>query len=199
MGVEDEIGVFVEAKSHAVGLDVGRGTRLPEEEMAVGIEDLGLDDELHAAEACAGFFFLAASGLAAIDQNVRVMNEALVAGANLDGFQPARAIDRRAKDEIPVGVGAAGGQREGFLRFDDHVGLAELPALDELRLGGKIGGIAFGRALIDPGLNAGDLFDGEAEIVGKVQIAGFGKPRRHDAGLRDGGDLVGVEFSRRRR
>jgi hypothetical protein len=80
------------------------------------------------------------------------------------------------------------------LCFDDYVGLAKLPALDELRLRRKISGIAFDSALIDPRLNAGDLLAGETQIVGKVQLAGFGKPRRHDAALRDGSDLAGVSF-----
>src|SRR6266849_11142513 len=162
--------------------------------MAVGLEDLGFDREIHSAEARAWLFFLVPRGLLAVDQNIGVMDQALVAGANLDGFEPARAIHRGAENEIPIGVCAAGRKPVRPLGFDDDVGLAELPAFDELRLRGEIGRITFECALIDPSLNTGELFFGETQLVSKLWLARLGKPRRHDALLGDCDNLSGVRF-----
>src|ERR1700737_4049522 len=102
--------------------------------MAVGVEDLGFDGELHSTETRAGFFFLMSRGLPAVDQDIGVMNQALVAGPDLDGLQPASAVDRSAKDKVPESIRAVRGQQERFLGFDDYIRVAELPAFDELRL-----------------------------------------------------------------
>ncbi len=50
MCVENQIGSFVETQRHSIGLNVGNCSRLPEEQVAVGIEDLRLDANLHAAK-----------------------------------------------------------------------------------------------------------------------------------------------------
>src|SRR5262249_45693203 len=102
MCVQYEVGGFVESKGHAVWFDIRRGARLPEKEMAVGIKNCGLDDQLHTRKADASLFLCMARGFGAVDQHVGVMHEAFVAWTNLDGFQPARAIDRSAEDEVPI-------------------------------------------------------------------------------------------------
>ncbi len=70
--------------------------------MAIGIKDFGLDGQVHPAEACAGFCFLTAAGLLAVDQNIGVMHQAFIAWPDFHGFQPARAVHRGVKHEVPV-------------------------------------------------------------------------------------------------
>src|SRR5215813_7529987 len=118
------------------------------------------------------------------------MDQTLVAGTNFNRLQPARAIDRSAEDKIPISVRSARRQGVWLLRSSDDVRLAELPAFGELRLVRKILGISFCGALVDPGLQAGDLLGGQAQVIGEREIAGVRKPRRHDARLRDRGDLA---------
>ena len=157
MDVQDQIGIFVQAQSHTVGLGFRHGARLPEKEVAIGIKGFRFDFELHAGETGTWLFFLAARRLAAVHKNVRVMNHAFVAGPDLDGFQPARAVNRSPKNEIPVHIGASGGKRVRFLRFDNFVRLAQLPTGDKSWGRQKVGGSALDRPLLDPLLNDGYL------------------------------------------
>src|SRR6185369_9824966 len=103
--------------------------------MAVGIKGFRFYRQVHTREARAGLDFLTTPVLLAVDQNIGVMHEALVAGSNLDGFEPAGAPDRRAKYKIPIIVRAARQQRIGFSSFHDGVRLAELPSFDKFELG----------------------------------------------------------------
>ena len=57
MRVENQVRAFVEPQRHAFRLNVRNGSRLPEKQMAVGIEDLRLDADLHAAKTRAGLGF----------------------------------------------------------------------------------------------------------------------------------------------
>ena len=140
--VQDKVGSLVEAQRHSIGLDVRHGAGLPEEEMAVGIEDLRLDHDVHAAETCAGLFFLLARNFLAVDQDIGVMHQALVAGSYLYRFDPARVIDGNRQNEIPVRVEAGGCQSIRLRGLNDEIGLSELPSLGELWLRRQVGRIA---------------------------------------------------------
>jgi len=54
--------------------------------MAVGIERFGFDLQFHAGKTAAGKFFLAASRLRAIDDQICVMNEAAFTRMDFDGL-----------------------------------------------------------------------------------------------------------------
>src|SRR5580704_6907576 len=108
MCVENEVRARIEAKRHPLRLDVRDGARLPEEQVAVRIEYLRLDANLHAAKTGAGLGFALARGTGAIDENVGMMHEALVAGTNLNRFDPTRALDGNRKNKIPICVRALG-------------------------------------------------------------------------------------------
>ncbi len=90
MRVENEVSAFVETQGHAVGFEVGNGAGFPEEKMAVGVENLRLDANLHAAETGARFGFALARGCSAIDEDVGVMHVTFVAGANFHRVHPTR-------------------------------------------------------------------------------------------------------------
>src|SRR5260221_10229954 len=94
MRVENEVGAFVEAQRHAFRLDVRNGSRLPEQQMTVGIEDLRLEANLHAAETRAGLGLALARRSFAVDQNICVVHVTLVAGTNLNRLHPARFLNR---------------------------------------------------------------------------------------------------------
>src|SRR5437762_12350823 len=135
-----------------------------------------------------------AGGLTAVHENVCMVNDELVAGPDLDGFQPARAIHGRAKDEIPIHVGAVGWKRVRFLGFDDFVRLPELPAGDESRGGREVAWSPLESALLDPSLKEGDLFAGKAELVGKFCWLRLRQPRRHEPRRGHRSNLPGARF-----
>src|ERR1700739_798189 len=107
------------------------------------------------------------------------MNDPLVAGAYLDGFQPADAIDRGSKDEVPIHVGAGGWQRVRLFGFDNFVRLAELPSWDKLRCGRQIMRGTFNCSLVNPFLNEGYLVVQQTKLIGEFQLLRFRQPRRH--------------------
>ena len=117
------------------------------------------------------------------------MNNAFVAGSNLDGFQPTRSINGRSKDEIPIGVGATRGKDEWFFRFYNFSRTAELPAGDKLWRARQVGGSALDSSLLDPPLNKGNLLVGQAEFVDKSQLLRLREPRGHEAFGSYDGDL----------
>src|ERR1041384_465474 len=121
-----------------------------------------------------------------------MVDDPFVTGPDLDGFQPARAVNRRAKDEIPIHVGAAGGKRVLLFRFDDFVWLPELPAGDESRGGREVAWSTLDSALLNPFVNEGDLFVGQAEFVGKFRGLRLRQPWRHEARCSYGSDLPGA-------
>jgi hypothetical protein len=130
-------------------------------------------------------------GLPTVDQDIGMMNRALVTGPDL---QPARC--GRPECERQNSSGHPGRQRatRKVFGFYDYVGVAELLAFDELRLRRRIRSIPLECALIDPRLHAADLFITQPEILDEWQLTRLGKPRRHDAPLRDLGDLGGVRL-----
>ena len=152
MRVEHQVGAFVQTQRHAVRLVVHNGSGLPEKKVAVGIEHFRLNPDFHSAEAAARVFLHAARRLVAVDQNVGVMHQALVARTDLDRPHPSRLVDRDRQNEIPVLIDAARRQHVRLLRLHDQVGLSQLPAFDELRLGRKIRRLAFQHALRRPTL-----------------------------------------------
>src|ERR1700688_2718728 len=110
MNVEHQVGARIESQGHAVGFGVRRCSRLPEEEMTVGIKCFGLNFNFHSAEAGPRERFLCTSRLHAIHQNIGVMHDTLVAWPYFDGLEPAGSIHWSAKNKIPILVGAAGGE-----------------------------------------------------------------------------------------
>jgi hypothetical protein len=81
--VEDEVGPRIEPPGHVRGLFVGQRPRLPEQEVAVGIEALGLHGQLHPREARLGVEGVApARGLRPIDEDVGVVGDAPVVEAD---------------------------------------------------------------------------------------------------------------------
>src|SRR6185369_10362711 len=101
MHVEDQVSAFVQTPGHVFGLGRRRRSGLPEKEMAVGLEALRLDADVHAGEADFRVLLVEATErLRPVYKNVGVMNDLLVAGKNLDRFDEARRGDRDGDDEI---------------------------------------------------------------------------------------------------
>ena len=145
--VQNKVCAFVQAQCHAVGFDVGNGAGLPEQQMAVGIEDLGLDADLHSSEAGAGLGFALARGCA------HGRPECWRDGRNAyrrDEFRlPSSTVfvDGKAEDKIPICVRALRRQGQRFSARENEVGSSEAPTFDELWLPWQIGWVAFRRAL----------------------------------------------------
>src|SRR5690242_18074649 len=123
-----------------------------------------------------------------------MVNDPFVTGPDFDGFQPARAVNRRAKNEIPVDIRASGGKRVLFFRFDNFVRLAQLPTGDKSWGGREVGCGALDSALLNPFVNEGDLFVGQAEFVGKFRGLRLWQPWRHEARRRYRSDLAGARL-----
>ena len=134
-----KIGAFVETQRHSLRLNVRNRSRLPEEQMAVGIEYLRLDANLHAAKTRARLGFPPARCARAIHQNVRVVHVALVAGTNLNRLHPSRFLDRHRENKIPVRVGALRRKSQRLVRGENQVRFPEPPALHKFRLRRQIG------------------------------------------------------------
>ena len=158
--------------------------------MTVGIKDLRRDAHFHASEAVAFHCLQAPRGLVAVNQNVGMVYQSLVARTNFNRPHPARLVYRNGQDEIPILICTARRQHVCLFRLENQVGLAQLPALHELRFRRKIGGLAFQHALGHPLPNGGDLFVCQAPLVGKFQFLRLGQPGRHEARLRYGHDLM---------
>src|ERR1700730_11946243 len=121
MNVEHKVGVHIESQGHAVGLHVRRCSRLPEEEMTIGIKRFRLNLNFHAAEARSRRSFLRTSRLHAIHQNIRVMYHPLISWPYFYAFQPAGCLHWSAKNKVPVLVTAAGWQQIRLFRLDDQI------------------------------------------------------------------------------
>ncbi len=193
VGVEDEVIAGIDAPGHAGRFDDGGRIGFPEEEVAVGIEAIaGADFELHAGDAGAPVIRVLAAELgSAVDEDVGVVDDARVAGEDLNSADIAGARDIDRIDEVAEEVLAVGGNVEGLGRGEDEVGRPELPLGVVLGRGRRFGGDAFGHAGVDPALDAGEILIGEAAGIGEFAVAGLGQPGRHKAGLRDGEDLGG--------
>jgi hypothetical protein len=95
------------------------------------------------------------------------MYQALLAGPDLDAFEPTCFADWDRQDEIPVLVAPAGGKDERLPGGQDQIGFPQFPSFGEFWPGRQIGGFALNTALLHPFLNRGNFPVGEAEFVGK--------------------------------
>ena len=193
MHVEDQVRPFVQEPGHAVGLDVGHGPRLPEEEMALRLEALGRNFEVHAAKSRLAVLSIeAARRLSPVDQNIGMVNDLLIARTDFDRPHVARARDRRRNDKIAVDIAATGLQGVRARHPDYNVRLSKLPALDERRGRGQIGPVALRCSLLHPSLEENDLLFLQPAFSLKLSIARFRQPRRHVSAARNFDNLPGV-------
>ncbi len=120
------------------------------------------------------------------------MHDAIVAGADFDGFDPARVRERQTEDEIPVRIGAARRQQKRFRGLQSDIRFAELPAGGKFRRRRQIFGVTLRFAGFVPRAEHGDLFGRQTKFVGEGEVGLFRQPRRHVAAPRDGYDLARV-------
>ena len=105
--VEDEVGIGIQPPRHAFGLAHRRRPRLPEEEVAVGLEAIGLQDDVHAAEPGPRVArVLPPRGPRAVEEDVGVMHDRLLSGTQLERLHVARTGHGRGDDEVAEHVGA---------------------------------------------------------------------------------------------
>src|SRR2546428_13350366 len=98
----------------------------------------------------------------------------------------------RTKNKTTKHVRAPGGKGVRLFYFDNFIRLTKLPPGDELRGGGKIGGCALDRLLLDTLLNQSNLFGRQAEVVGKTQIPWLPQAGRDETREKYCRDLAGA-------
>src|SRR5262249_25132079 len=179
--IEDQIVFRIKTKREPRWLYNGRAAWLPKEKVAVGIERLGLDLQFHSGEATAGRAFLAARRLSAVYKKIGVMHKALVAGMDFDGLYEARGIYRRAENEIPIDVAAAGGNGERCLRLQNQIGSTKLPAGTVAWIRRSFCRIALRHAGVHPLREEAYFLFGKVHIFCKLQAVSRGEPGRHQA------------------
>src|ERR1700722_14131728 len=106
--------------------------RLPEKQMAVGVEWAAHNCQIHAWESFAGTGLLRARRSRTVHQQIGVVDQSAVAGPNFNGANPSASGDSGRQDEVPVDVQAGRGQRVGTWRFDHQIWRAELPIVVEV-------------------------------------------------------------------
>ena len=156
VGVEDEVIAGIDAPGHAGRLDDGGRVGLPEEEVAVGIEAIaGADFELHAGDAGPPVVRVLAAELGgAVDEDVGVVDDARVAGKDLDSANVAGARDIDGIDEVAEEVLAVGGNGEGLRRSEDEIGAARAATPMCIRgAGGASAAMPSGMPGADPALD----------------------------------------------
>jgi hypothetical protein len=190
--VEDQVGVAVDPPGHVRWLGDGGRAGLPEEEVAVGLEALGFQLHVHAAEPGARVARVQPPrGPGAVEQDVRVVHDGLVARAQLERPHVARRRHRDGDHEVAEHVRAFGGHRERLRHLQHQVRRPELPALRESRRRGPVCRGAFRSALAHPPLYQLDLLVAEAPLALELAVARLGGPRRHVSAGRHPGDLPG--------
>ena len=205
MCVQNQVSAFVEPQRHPIRLNVRNGSRLPKEQMTVGVKQLRLDANLHAAKACARLGFALARGCFAIHKNIRVVHIALISGTNLNRPHPTRFWNRHRENKIPICVGARGRQAERLVRRKHQIRFAELPAGNPPGLRSQIGRIAFDFSLLDPALDQINFGIRQAKLVREFELLRLRQPRGHGPRLCHIDDLsrmffyVGVVQQRERR
>src|SRR5262249_32047977 len=90
MGVQYQIILWIEAPRHPGRLLPWRSARFPKEEMAIGIEGLAFERQIHAREAFAPGCLTETRRAGPIDQQVRMMHGVCVARTDLYGLHIAR-------------------------------------------------------------------------------------------------------------
>ena len=92
MRVENQVSTFIQTEGHPVRIHIGKGSWLPEQEVAIGIENLRLNADLHATKTGSRLLFPTTGHSCPVNQDVRVMDESFIAGAYLDGLNPPRPV-----------------------------------------------------------------------------------------------------------
>ena len=96
------------------------------------------------------------------------------------------------ENEVPVEIGAGGGDVANLGGVEDEIGGALLPGVGEMRRDGCSAWRAFGCAAGQPGGQRSDFGGGEAALAFEIAVSGSGEPRRHIAGGGDVYDLAGA-------
>ena len=119
-----------------------------------------------------------------------MVNDAPIAGSNFysANIPVGRQMQRNHKTPRHVLAFGGNGIRLGHLK--DHVGLAQLPAVRELRRRRQVGRIAFGRSVRGPLLYQCPLLVRQPPLALKLAVAGFQLPGRHQALFGDNGNLL---------
>src|SRR5262249_14348527 len=195
MKIENQISPRTGRPGHPFRFDCRRGAWLPEEEVAVGIEAFGLNRHIHSAESDLWVLLVAAARRpAAINQDVRVVEDFLVAGQKLNRLDVTRLRDRDRDDEVAEDISRSSGQRVRLWRLDDLIGLPQLPCFIEFWRGGKILSIAFDHSLLNPLANGFDLLVAQSARISELAVAGFRQPWRHVSARGYGHDLSRAFF-----
>src|SRR5436190_13528231 len=120
------------------------------------------------------------------------MDDARVAGMELDAGDVGARRDRNANRENAEGIGFLRRQRKCGVGLDDQVGLPEQPAVRPLRQRRKVLRITFRRSALRPLIDRGDLAIGQQALPDEVRNPRFDLPWRHEARCGDRGDLRGT-------
>ena len=173
------------ARGEAVELGAGCLSRLPAQEMAVG--RLGAGRGVQAGKAGAGFGLVPfPGGRGGVEPEEGMMDQAGVAGVELECAHEAPRGVGEGEDEVPVDIASFGREEEGFGQGDDEVGRAQAPALGWGRgCRGRAGSLD--GPLRGPAPESFDLVLPQAPIAHELPGRAGGQPGGHDA---RGGDLV---------
>ena len=169
--LDDEVGTLGEGSGDAFGEEVGLSAGGPgaQTDCAARKTETG-----KAGDARGAIDLAERAGRVAVIEHV--VDDLGGGRADLDGADPFIFGQTDGDEEVAVDVGAAGGDFVGLGEAHDEVGLAELPAGGELGEARGELGVAFGRALLDPVGEEGDLGIGEAALVAVLDVGGLGVP-----------------------
>ena len=112
-----------------------------------------------------------------------------VPGENLDCADVTRAVHRRGQNDVPEGVRAFGGQREGTWRRQHEVWRAQLPSAGEGGWRGQILAIPFRRTRALPRAEHSYIGVAEAALADEPAVTRLRRPWRHVPARRDLHDL----------
>ena len=190
MQLDDEIAAWLETPLRPIRRGMRRLAGRPPEQLPFRIPRVALHAAAVSRLGVARIEL--AGGSRAIDTEVRMMDNARVAGPELQPPHISRTGHRNRDHERSKDVRAT--LRHGVrLGHADHdVGDTQPPAVLPVRHRREIGGVAFGRAARDPLLQRFELAVGEPPLVLELAFARLGLPRRHDPPAGDRGDLRGA-------
>src|ERR1017187_9251723 len=189
--IDDEIRAGIELPRHVFRRFLSLRARFPEQKMGVRLELAGgFGDDLHPFKSGLAIFAVAlAQHPCVIDDQVRVMNHAFVAGPQFHGAHVFGFSQIHRQYEVPKNVARFRFQREPLAQVQHEVRRPELPALGEVRRLGNPGGVTQRRALLQPTRKPGDLFRRQPPRAGEVAVAGNRQPGRHETKCGDAHDL----------
>jgi hypothetical protein len=162
-------------------------TRRPTEEVSLGVFS-GSRHQAVVARKRIGFV-QSARGRRAIDADVGVMDDAWVAGMELDPSHVGPLRHRHFDREDAEGVCLLRGKRERRVGLDDQIRFAEQPAISVFRQEGQRLRIALGRAIRRPLIDQRNFPAREQSLAGEVSDLRRHFPGRHEARARDLRDL----------